>query len=674
MKSFGIYMRLGLLAAIFIILTGGIGFFTMRNTSQVMHEMADLIDNTIPEGRAISMLDMSHDGLRAAALEAMLGVALGENGKIDNAVKDTKEHLVKIEKHFATLETIETTEEFKVKFAVVKADMEAYAKAANELVNEAKQKNIKSAEIKFITFNEKFEALEQSLDALADFSEGQTKTILAKFKISSSEVVNRTWITLFVGLLFGVFFAYSTSKSLAQTLRSVSVQLGNGAAEMGTAITQLASASHDLSSSSTQQAAAIQQTAASIDEITSMVKQSAENASASEQASARSREKAEHGQEVVAEMVASMTEINQNNETIVNEIRSSNEKISDIVRVIQEIGEKTKVINDIVFQTKLLSFNASVEAARAGEHGKGFAVVAEEVGSLAAMSGNAAKEITALLDGSVQKVENIVQETQNNVGRIIATARATVERGTEVANDCGRVLEEIVGESVKVAEMISGIASANQEQARGVDEISKAIQQLDQATQVNAAAASSCAAASESISAQSNQLRDASAELGKVVEGRAPVQRFIWKDAYALGVTAMDDEHKVLIEKINFLAGTLEDSPNGTSREVKAAFKDMASYTHDHFSREEKYMDSIDYPELRRHKELHKNLLNQVGEFGAAMDRGEMKGSDLTNFLNDWLLRHILGVDMKYARFSRSEGPSAGSRKKSREWSSSKAS
>lgn len=102
-------------------------------------------------------------------------------------------------------------------------------------------------------------------------------------------------------------------------------------------------------------------------------------------------------------MIHSITEISESNDRIMSQVADGNRKISEIVQVISEIGNKTKVINDIVFQTKLLSFNASVEAARAGEHGKGFAVVAEEVGNLAQMSGNAAKEISDMLNGSVSR-------------------------------------------------------------------------------------------------------------------------------------------------------------------------------------------------------------------------------------------------------------------------------
>jgi methyl-accepting chemotaxis protein len=115
-----------------------------------------------------------------------------------------------------------------------------------------------------------------------------------------------------------------------------------------------------------------------------------------------------------------------------------------VINQIQDISKKTELINDIVFQTKLLSFNASVEAARAGEQGKGFSVVAEEVGNLATMSGNAANEITSMLGASIQKVSKIVENSQNLMSSLIKKSRSKIEMGHQTSVDCSVALEEIV--------------------------------------------------------------------------------------------------------------------------------------------------------------------------------------------------------------------------------------
>ncbi len=201
------------------------------------------------------------------------------------------------------------------------------------------------------------------------------------------------------------------------------------------------------------------------------------------------------------------------------QVNQSNLQMADIIKVIHQIGEKTKVINDIVFQTKLLSFNASVEAARAGEHGKGFAVVAEEVGNLAQMSGNAAREISDMLAGSISKVETIVQETKTKVESLISLGKQKVDSGVSVAKQCAEVLTEIVDNVSKVSGLAHEISSASQEQAQGVAEINKAMSQMDTVTQQNAATSEETASAAEELSAQAETLKSAVEDLVRTVEG-----------------------------------------------------------------------------------------------------------------------------------------------------------
>ncbi len=137
----------------------------------------------------------------------------------------------------------------------------------------------------------------------------------------------------------------------------------------------------------------------------------------------------------IESLVGSIQDLNKGNETIIGEVKRSTDQMKEIVTVISEIGAKTKVINDIVFQTKLLSFNASVEAARAGEQGKGFAVVAEEVGNLAHMSGQAAREITTMLDESIRKVNSISSETQKSLSGLVEANEAQIKRSLRQAQE-----------------------------------------------------------------------------------------------------------------------------------------------------------------------------------------------------------------------------------------------
>ncbi|RZA11329.1 MAG: hypothetical protein EOP10_33240, partial [Proteobacteria bacterium] len=232
-----------------------------------------------------------------------------------------------------------------------------------------------------------------------------------------------------------------------------------------------------------------------------------------------SHKAAEEGKGAVNQMLNSIQEINRGNIDIMVQSAESNEAFANIVKVIGEISNKTKVINDIVFQTKLLSFNASIEAARAGEQGKGFSVVAEEVGNLAMMSGNAAKEITELLEMSIVKVEKTVEDTKSKLENLIAASQKKIEVGMGTAHNCGAALDEIVKNVSDMSQLVSEIASASQEQAQGVEEITRSMNQLDQVTQQNASATQQAAEATDELNGQANQLQLMVRDLVQTVRG-----------------------------------------------------------------------------------------------------------------------------------------------------------
>ncbi|MDR3707584.1 MAG: methyl-accepting chemotaxis protein [Capsulimonadaceae bacterium] len=228
---------------------------------------------------------------------------------------------------------------------------------------------------------------------------------------------------------------------------------------------QLASGNEDLAARTTEQASSLEETAASMEEMTSIVKQSASNAASANALAAEARNVALQGGDVVHQAVTSMLAINE-----------SSKKIADIVSVIDEIA----------FQTNLLALNAAVEAARVGEQGRGFAVVASEVRSLAGRSSTAAKEIKTLVQDSVHKVED----------------------GTVLVNKSGEQLHEIVTAVDKVAEVVGEISSAAQEQSAGIEQVNKAVIQLDEITQRNAALVEEATAASLAMSHQAGELSE----------------------------------------------------------------------------------------------------------------------------------------------------------------------
>lgn len=322
-------------------------------------------------------------------------------------------------------------------------------------------------------------------------------------KSSKIYTIGGALVAIIISVAVSLLFANLINK----TFKILVANLNENVKKVTLAAEQISSSSQQLSQATTEQASSLGETSAAVEQASSMVKKNSENAKNAASTSAASQQKAEEGKTVVDKMIQAMDDINESNDNIMKQINHSNQQIGEIVKVIQEIGSKTKIINEIVFQTKLLSFNASVEAARAGEHGKGFAVVAEEIGSLAQMSGTAAKEITGLLEESIEKVESIVDETKSKVEGLAADGRDKVHAGTTVARQCGAVLSEIYTNVTKVSKMAEEIAQASEEQAQGVEEITKAINQLNQVTQQNATTSELGASAAVDLSTQARSLR-----------------------------------------------------------------------------------------------------------------------------------------------------------------------
>ncbi len=351
------------------------------------------------------------------------------------------------------------------------------------------------------------------------------------------------WCTTFmIGLVLAALglsslIAILFSNSLGKILGELAERLSRGAEEVASASGQVSSASESLSSSASEQAAALQQTASSVEELSATITKNSENALESRATSEKSQGVAARGKDAMDEMAQAISGIQQSTEDMAKQIEASNQQIAEITQVIGEIGNKTKVINDIVFQTKLLSFNASVEAARAGEHGKGFAVVAEEVGNLAAMSGDSARDISAMLESSIQKVQGIVNESRTKIESLVLRSAEKVSQGTEIAKRCGDVLVEIVENTSSVNGRITQISDASKEQENGVREISKAMDQLNQVTHQNASASQQAASASSELSAQAEALRSSVLDLERLIGGAGSVEQQVSRPSPTLSPT-----------------------------------------------------------------------------------------------------------------------------------------
>ena len=252
-------------------------------------------------------------------------------------------------------------------------------------------------------------------------------------------------------------------KDMNTSLLNIVGEVRSGTDSIATSSTQIAAGNQDLSSRTEEQAGSLEETASSMEELTSTVKQNADNARQANQLAASAAQVAVKGGEVVAQVVGTMQSIN-----------TSSNKIVDII----------SVIDGIAFQTNILALNAAVEAARAGEQGRGFAVVASEVRNLAQRSASAAKEIKTLIGASVEQV---------NAGSMLVA-------------QAGLTMNDIVDSVQRVSDIITEITAASSEQSVGIDEINRAIGQMDAVTQQNAALVEESAAAAESMQHQAHKL------------------------------------------------------------------------------------------------------------------------------------------------------------------------
>ena len=252
-------------------------------------------------------------------------------------------------------------------------------------------------------------------------------------------------------------------KEMTTSLVSIVREVRNGTENISTASSEMAAGNLDLSSRTEQQAGSLEETAAAMEELTSNVKQNLDNTEQALTLAGQASSVAEKGGVVVKEVINTM-----------RDIHSASAKIEDII----------SVIDGIAFQTNILALNAAVEAARAGEQGRGFAVVASEVRSLAQRSAGAAKEIKVLIRDSVDRVN----------------------AGTGLVDQAGATMLDVVSSVSNLATVIHEIANANREQTSGIEQINRAIMQMDQVTQQNAALVEEAAAAAGAMQHQAGVL------------------------------------------------------------------------------------------------------------------------------------------------------------------------
>jgi len=287
------------------------------------------------------------------------------------------------------------------------------------------------------------------------------------------------WVSLGfagIGILLGLFIAFVLDRSIAKPIKNFIEILNTSADKTLLSSNQVSSSSQSLAEGASEQASSLEETSSSLEEMSSITNQNAEDTRQAKKLADDANQSAEKGATAMTGMADA-----------IGDIKKSSDETAKIIRVIDEIA----------FQTNLLALNAAVEAARAGEAGKGFAVVAEEVRNLAQRSAEAAKNTSNLLEQS--------QKSANN--------------GVSVSESLMQTFKEITGNIGKATSLMSQIADASNEQAKGIDQISSAVAQMNEVTQQNASSAEESASASQEMASQAERLKGITRDLTSIVYG-----------------------------------------------------------------------------------------------------------------------------------------------------------
>jgi methyl-accepting chemotaxis protein len=393
-------------------------------------------------------------------------------------------------------------------------------------------------------FRKNIHALEEGIEVMIKQNEIELN-IIRKDLTEESSLATKAFIAITVAILFLILLINAIAYKITSNISKSTIEMKLMAQDFLKTSSLINESSTNLDDIANTQAAAIQETASSVNEITAMVSKSTDSAVNSQAKSQENSIAANKGKDTVYNVIKAMNSLSESTKDMTTRFNQTSTELQDVVNIINQIGEKAKVINDIVFQTKLLSFNASVEAARAGEHGKGFAVVAEEIGNLASMSGTSAEEIATILDESVKKVNDLVTNNQREIDSLVTNNTQKVSHGIDTAKECEVALNTIIDNIENINASISDIAQASQEQDSGVKEISQAINEFNKNNQQTVFLANQSKGHSSDIKMKADQVLLMATNLEILLYGRTQDDNFEKDNIISADFEEVDDNNEI---------------------------------------------------------------------------------------------------------------------------------
>lgn len=329
----------------------------------------------------------------------------------------------------------------------------------------------------------------------------------------SNQSKNAQVITVVVIFIIGLLMIILLSKSLKKSLSEIILKITNSLNELKNQSIVMSDNSKSLQAAATEQSSFLQETSSSAEEIGRMLSKNSDGIQTTVDYSERVNRESNIGIQKVEQMINSLNSMVATNQEVIREMNQNAESIVGIIELISDIEKKTDIINDIVFQTKLLAFNASVEAARAGEQGKGFSVVAEEVGNLANISGEAAGGIQKVLADSLKEVTEIAERSKQRVTSLQDDSQKKMNAGSDSAKECENSFNEISSQIKDMVETLREVATSSEEQNTGVAEIFQSLRHLEEITNQNTSSSVTVNDISQQVLSEVNSVQNILTEL-----------------------------------------------------------------------------------------------------------------------------------------------------------------
>jgi methyl-accepting chemotaxis protein len=362
---------------------------------------------------------------------------------------------------------------------------------------------LSAVQIKLQGYSTEFSNLEKWATELRESQTAEVRAAVDSANAGSQRARLLGWVLVLGAIPFSFFF-YWITRTTTQSLQSVSHRLSEVSKNVLKISSDASGSSSRLAAASTQQTTSVMESVSSMEQMKVKLGQTLRHSSEALRSSEESFKEAAEGKVAVDSMKAAMQDIER-----------AYDRLEELNQVVRLIRDKTNIINEIVFKTQLLSFNASIEAARAGQHGRGFSVVAAEVGKLAEMSGKAAQEIGKLLDQSSRQVADIVGSTKDKVGS-----------ANQMTISCAEVFERINERAGQVKSMVNSIADAASEQEQGIHVVVRAMSDMRDSASQTDKMAHSIAQLSDTLRGHSQSLASTVNQLDTHVHGNKSTGTF----------------------------------------------------------------------------------------------------------------------------------------------------